>query len=282
MKIITSVKEMKKWSRQVHCEGKTIGLVPTMGCLHEGHLNLVNASIKECEYTVVSIFINPTQFGPGEDFESYPSSIETDIETLQNIGVDALFYPDQKTLYPENFQTFVEVLDKTKYLCGKNRPHFFRGVTTIVLKLFNIVNPHTAFFGEKDRQQLEIIKTMVRDLNLEVSIIGKPIIRESDGLAMSSRNQYLSIEDRTTAITLSKALESAEAHIMQGERSAKIIRTKIRQIIEAKNTAKVDYISICDPESFSEKNKINSRTLIALAVRVGKARLIDNRIIEGV
>jgi len=185
-------------------------------------------------------------------------------------------------LYPENFQTFVEVLDKTKYLCGKNRPHFFRGVTTIVLKLFNIVNPHTAFFGEKDRQQLEIIKTMVRDLNLEVSIIGKPIIRESDGLAMSSRNQYLSIEDRTTAITLSKALESAEAHIMQGERSAKIIRTKIRQIIEAKNTAKVDYISICDPESFSEKNKINSRTLIALAVKVGKARLIDNRIIEGV
>ena len=140
MKIITSVKEMKKWSRQVYCEGKTIGLVPTMGCLHEGHLSLVNASIRECEYTVVSIFINPTQFGPGEDFESYPSSIETDIETLQNIGVDALFYPDQKNLYPENFQTFVQVLDKTKYLCGKNRPHFFRGVTTIVLKLFNIVN----------------------------------------------------------------------------------------------------------------------------------------------
>ena len=172
------------------------------------------------------------------------------------------------------------MLDKTKYLCGKNRPHFFRGVTTIVLKLFNIVNPHTAFFGEKDRQQLEIIKTMVRDLNLEVSIIGKPIIRESDGLAISSRNQYLSIEDRKSALSVSQSLESAQTIIMQGERSVDAIRNKIRQIIEQKSAAEIDYIAICDPDSFAEQKEINSKTLIVLAVKVGKARLIDNRIIE--
>ena len=280
MKTIASVEEMKKWSRRVRCERKVIGFVPTMGCLHEGHLSLVKASIAECDYTVVSIFINPTQFGPNEDLGSYPRSIESDKEILQNAGIDVLFYPDHKDLYPKSFQTFVEVEDKTKYLCGKSRAGFFRGVTTIVLKLFNILNPHMAFFGEKDRQQLEVIRTMVRDLNLDITIAGKPIVRESDGLAMSSRNRYLSVEDRTSALSLSQALESAQIIITQGERSAEVIRAEIRQIIEKKNKTKIDYISVCDPESFTEQKEISSRTLIALAVQIGKARLIDNRIIE--
>ena len=280
MKTITSVEEMKKWGRQIRCEGKVIGFVPTMGCLHEGHLSLVKASIAECDHTVVSIFVNPTQFGPHEDLGSYPRNIESDKEILLNAGADVLFYPGRKDLYPKNFQTFVEVKDKTKYLCGKSRPGFFRGVTTIVLKLFNILNPHKAFFGEKDWQQLEVIRTMVHDLNLGVTIVSKPIVRESDGLAMSSRNRYLSGEDRTIALTLSQALESAQTRIMQGERSAEIIRTEIRQMIEKKNKTEVDYISVCDPESFTEQKKISSRTMIALAVRVGKARLIDNCIVE--
>ena len=280
MKTIISVEEMKKWGCQIRREGKVIGFVPTMGCLHEGHLSLVKASIAECDHTVVSIFVNPTQFGSHEDLGSYPRNIESDKEILLNAGADVLFYPDRKDLYPKNFQTFVEVEDKTKYLCGKSRPGFFRGVTTIVLKLFNILNPHKAFFGEKDWQQLEVIRTMVHDLNLGVTIVSKPIVRESDGLAMSSRNRYLSGEDRTIALTLSQALESAQTRIMQGERSAEIIRTEIRQMIEKKNKTEVDYISVCDPESFTEQKKISSRTMIALAVRVGKARLIDNCIVE--
>ena len=280
METIASVEEMKKWSHQIRCEGKVIGFVPTMGCLHEGHLSLVKASIAECDCTVVSIFINPTQFGPGEDFRSYPRTIKSDKKILRSIGIDVLFCPERKDLYPDKFETFVEVEDKTKYLCGKSRPRYFRGATTIVLKLFNILNPHAAFFGEKDRQQMEVVRTMVRDLNLEVTIIGKPIVRENDGLAMSSRNRYLSEKDRTSALSLSRALELAQTSIRQGERSAEIIRTEIRKTIEQNNGAEVDYISVCDPESFKEQKKIYSKTLIALAVRIGKARLIDNRIIE--
>ena len=280
MKTITSVEKMKKWSRRVHCEGKVIGFVPTMGCLHKGHLSLVKASIAECDYTVTSIFVNPAQFGPGEDLGSYPRSIKSDKEILRNAGADVLFYPDHKDLYPENFQTFVEVEAKSKYLCGKSRPRFFRGVTTIILKLFNILNPHAAFFGEKDRQQLEVVRTMVRDLNLDVKIVGKPIIRERDGLAMSSRNRYLSVEDRISALSLSQALESAQILIMQGERSAETIRTEIRRMVEKRSKTEIDYISVCDSESFMEQKKISFGTLIAIAARVGKARLIDNCIIE--
>ena len=280
METIASVEKMKKWSLGVRSNGKSIGFVPTMGCLHEGHLSLVRASIAEYDYTAVSIFVNPAQFGPNEDLETYPRHLESDKELLRSVGANVLFYPDQKDIYPDKFQTFIEIEDQTKYLCGKNRPGFFRGVTTIVLKLFNIVNPHAAFFGEKDWQQLEVVRTMVRDLNLEVNVIGRPIVRESDGLAMSSRNKYLSEEDRTSALSLSQALESAQVRITQGERSAETIRTEIRQMIEMKKGTIVDYISVCDPESFAEQTEISSRTLVALAVRVGQARLIDNRIIE--
>lgn len=280
MKLITSIEEMKKSSCSARCENKVIGFVPTMGYLHDGHLSLIKASVQECDYTVVSIFVNPTQFGPGEDLESYPRNLEADKELLQAAGIDVLFYPHQKDLYPDSFQTTIKVEEKTKYLCGKSRPSFFQGVTTVVLKLFNILNPHRAFFGEKDWQQLEVIRTMVRDLNIGVVIVGKPTIRESDGLAMSSRNKYLSGEDRAIALSLSQALKSAQKSIMEGESSAENIRAEIREIIEKKNNAEIDYISICDPESFKEQNKICMRTLIALAVWVDKARLIDNLIIE--
>ena len=280
MKTITSIEGMRKWSRSIHFSDKVIGFIPTMGCLHEGHLSLIKASITECDFTVVSIFVNPTQFSPNEDFGSYPRVIDSDKKILQSTGVDVLFHPERKDLYPDKFQTFVAVEDKTKYLCGKNRSGFFRGVTTIVLKLFNIVNPHIAFFGEKDWQQLEVVRTMVRDLNMEVAIVGKPIVRDNDGVAMSSRNRYLSEVGRASARSLSQALESAQARIKQGERSAETIRTEIRKTIEQNNGTEVDYISVCDPESFTEQKEICSRTLIALAVRVGKARLIDNRIIE--
>ncbi len=235
-----------------------------MGCLHEGHLSLINASLAECDSTV----------------EFYPRTLDADKELLRSTGIDVLFLPKTEKLYPDGFQSFVEVEGKTKYLCGKSRPDFFRGVATIVLKLFNIVSPHTAYFGEKDWQQLEVIRTMVRDFNLDVKISGQPIVRENDGLAMSSRNRYLSEKDRLSALAISQALETAQCRIEQGERSTEAIRNEIRQMIEQKNDAEIDYISVCDPEDFSESEEISSRTLIALAVRVGKARLIDNRIIE--
>ena len=282
MKIITSISEMQKWRRQLHLSDKLVGFIPTMGCLHEGHISLIKNSVDKCDFTVVSIFVNPTQFGPNEDFESYPRIIDSDRAILRKTGIDVLFFPEDNDIYPENFQTFVDVEDKTQYLCGKSRSGFFRGVTTIVLKLFNIIRPQIAFFGEKDWQQLKVIRTMVNDLNLEILIKSKPIVREKDGLAMSSRNQYLSAADRISARSLSQALKSAQASISKGEQSAENIRTEIRKIIELNNRIKVDYISVCDPDNFKEQSKIGPKTLIALAVRIGSVRLIDNRFIERV
>ena len=279
MKVSTSIIELKKWSSQRCFRDKVIGFVPTMGCLHEGHLSLIKASIAECDATVVSIFVNPTQFNPNEDFNSYPRNIELDKKMLHNIGIDVLFNPTQKDLYPDKYQTFVTVENKTNYLCGASRSGFFRGVTTIVLKLFNIVNPNIAYFGEKDWQQLEVVRTMIHDLNMDISIVGKPIVRDKDGLALSSRNDYLSKEDRSKALALSKALELAQNLVIKGERSAENIRTEIRKVIEQKQGTEVDYISVCDPESFAEQTEIYSKVLVALAVKVGNTRLIDNRII---
>jgi len=282
MKIITSISEMQKWRRQLHLSDKLVGFIPTMGCLHEGHISLIKNSVDKCDFTVVSIFVNPIQFGPKEDFESYPRIIDSDKAILRKTGIDVLFFPEKNDIYPENFQTYVDVEDKTQYLCGKSRSGFFRGVTTIVLKLFNIIRPQIAFFGEKDWQQLKVIRTMVNDLNMEILIESKPIVREKDGLAMSSRNQYLSAADRISARSLSQALKSAQASISKGEQSAENIRTEIRKKIELNNGIMVDYISICDPDNFKEQSKIGSKTLIALAVRIGSVRLIDNRFIERV
>ena len=280
MKIITSIDEMKRWSRLALSNNKSIGFVATMGGLHEGHLSLIKTSIAECDNTVVSIFVNPTQFSPEEDFDTYPRNIQSDKLILQTAGVDIMFNPTQQDLYPKEFQTFVTVEKKTNFLCGLSRPLFFKGVTTVIIKLFNIINPSIAYFGEKDWQQLEVVRTMVRDLNMEVSIVGKPIVRDKDGLAMSSRNDNLSISERCTALTLTQALESAQTLVIKGERSAENIRAKIRETVEKMQGTKIDYISVCNPEDFKEQTEIHSRVLVALAVRVGTTRLIDNRIIE--
>ena len=280
VRMVSSIDEMREISKSFH--GSTLGFVPTMGSLHDGHMSLVKQSLKICDHTVVSIFVNPRQFGPNEDLDVYPHDLEGDIEKLELAGVDVLFHPNRETIYPRGFKTHVQVDEITQHLCGNSRPELFKGVATVVLKLFNIVHPQHVFFGEKDWQQLKVIRTMVNDLNMEILIESKPIVREKDGLAMSSRNQYLSAADRISARSLSQALKSAQASISKGEQSAENIRTEIRKKIELNNGIMVDYISICDPDNFKEQSKIGSKTLIALAVRIGSVRLIDNRFIERV
>lgn len=280
MEVLKTLAEMKAWSRSVREDGHTLGLVPTMGYLHAGHLSLARKSMSACDRTVVSIFVNPTQFGPNEDLDTYPRNLEADRQELERLGVDALFLPTGEDMYPEGFQTYVHVEEITDKLCGTSRRELFRGVTTIVLKLFNIVQPHSAFFGEKDRQQLEVIRKMVGDLNLDVAIVGLPIIREPDGLAMSSRNQYLGKAERQTALSLHEALQQAQQLVAQGESSVATLRSRMRNIIEREGEAQVDYISVCDPQQFEELEEIQGKVMIALAVHVGKARLIDNCLIE--
>jgi pantoate--beta-alanine ligase len=280
MKVLKTLDDMKAWSRKVRQDGQTLGLVPTMGYLHAGHLSLARKSMSVCDRTVVSIFVNPTQFGPNEDLDTYPRNLEADRKELEQLGVDALFLPTGEDMYPEGFQTYVHVEEITDKLCGNSRRELFRGVTTIVLKLFNIVQPHSAFFGEKDRQQLEVIRKMVDDLNLDVEVVGLPIIREPDGLAMSSRNKYLGKVERKTALSLHEALQKAQQWVAQGESSVDALRSRMRTIIEREGQAKVDYISVCDPKRFEELEEIQGQAMIALAVHVGKARLIDNCLIE--
>lgn len=271
---------MKQRSGEVRAAGKSIGLVPTMGRLHAGHMSLVQKSLSTCDFTVVSIFINPLQFGPHEDLDTYPVDLAGDQGQLRSSGVDVLFLPGRETLYPPGYQTYVEVEEITRHLCGRSRPGFFKGVATVVLKLFNIVRPHTAFFGEKDWQQLAVVETLVRDLNLDVRIGRLPLVREEDGLALSSRNLYLSKKERPSALILSRALRTAKQRVREGENSARKIREEIREMIENHNGADVDYISVCDPESFVEQDEIQEKSLIALAVRIGKTRLIDNCIVR--
>ncbi len=282
MQIFTTVKEMRDWSAKVRSEGKTLGFVPTMGYLHEGHMSLVRKSLAECDITVASSYVNPTQFGPNEDLDTYPSSPEKDSALLVSAGVHALFRPKVEEIYPQGYASYVSVEGITEKLCGASRPNLFRGVTTIVLKLFNITAPHRAYFGEKDWQQLAVIETMVRDLNIDVEIRRLPLLREEDGLAMSSRNRYLDKEERSSALLLSRALKRAQEKTAKGERSASKIRDEIRQIIDASPQASIDYISLCDPKNFEEVTNINGKTLAALAVKIGSARLIDNCILESV
>ena len=280
LKEVSSIFEMKEISQSFRKQNLTIGLVPTMGCLHEGHLNLVKQSLKSCDRTVVSIFVNPTQFGPNEDLDAYPRQLQSDIEKLEEVGVDILFHPAKEEMYPKDYKSYIQVQDITEHLCGKSRPDLFKGVSTVVLKLFNIVQPHNAYFGEKDWQQLAVIEALVEDLNLDVVLNRVPIVREADGLAMSSRNRYLSPQERQTAMSLSRSLQEARDNIRQGTTSAKTISDSIRQGLSGKEGVEVDYISICDPKNFKKKEQICGRTLIALAVKVGPSRLIDNCIIE--
>jgi len=277
--VVTTIKEMKKVATALH--GQTIGLVPTMGYLHLGHMSLIKQSIQTCDYTIVSIFVNPRQFSPKEDLDIYPHDLSKDLEKLESAGVNALFHPEKETIYPKGFKTSVEVGEITDQLCGKSRPDLFKGVATVIVKLFNIIRPQHAFFGEKDWQQLAVIETLVRDLNIDVEIHRVPLMRESDGLAMSSRNSNLSPEERVKALCLSKSLEVAKQKIQQGVISSAQLRQSIENVISAEPGTQIDYISICDPISLKEKVEVKGQTLIALAAKIGPARLIDNCIIEG-
>lgn len=278
MQRASSTDEMKVIANSFH--GASVGFVPTMGYLHEGHMRLVKQSLSTCDHTVVSIFVNPIQFGPNEDLAIYPHDLEGDIEKLESAGVDVLFQPHRETIYPEGFKTYVQVDGITDHLCGKSRPALFKGVATVVLKLFNIVRPRHVFFGEKDWQQLAVIETMVRDLNLDISVHRVPLVREPDGLAMSSRNRYLSTEDRQKALSLSRSLEDAKEKIRLGTTATNQLKQNIKNRITAESGMQIDYISICDPVSLQEREEVKGRTLIALAVKIGSTRLIDNCIVE--
>ena len=280
MEVIKSIPEMKEKSLSFKKGGETIGFVPTMGYLHEGHLSLVRLARKKADRVVVSIFVNPLQFGPSEDYNIYPRDLERDLALLEKERVDVVFIPDEEEMYPPDFQTYVEVTKLTQGLCGAYRPGHFRGVTTVVLKLFNIVKPDLAVFGEKDYQQLRVIQQMVKDLNLDVEIIPHPIVREESGLAMSSRNTYLSEEERHSAVALYQSLKMAERVIFEGERDAERVRTLIKDYLEKFPHNKVQYVEIVDPETLERVSEINGPVLIALAVFVGSTRLIDNRLIK--
>jgi pantoate--beta-alanine ligase len=280
MEIIAEIKEMQRRSEQLRNEGKIIAFVPTMGYLHEGHLSLMREGRKRGDVVIISIFVNPTQFSPGEDFERYPRDMKRDLHLAREVGVDIVFTPSVQEMYPNGFQTYVEVEKVTKNLCGISRPHHFRGVTTVVAKLFNIVKPHLAFFGQKDCQQLVTIKRMAKDLNMDIEIIGLSTVRENDDLAMSSRNTYLNPDERKAAQSLYRSLRRGEALYRQGVRSSKVILEEIRKIIEAEKLARIDYTKICDPHTIEDVEEIENEALIALAVNVGATRLIDNLIVR--
>lgn len=283
MKVVTLKSEMKAVSDKLKKDGNTIGLVPTMGYLHEGHISLIKQSKKSCDVTVLSIFVNPTQFGPNEDFSKYPRNFKMDSEIAAREGIDFVFAPSETEMYHKNHLTYVNVDKLDKIMCGKSRPIHFRGVCTVVLKLFNIVNPDKAFFGKKDFQQLAIIKKMVKDLDIAVEIVECDIVREPDGLALSSRNKYLSKEERKNAIILHKTILFAENEIKSGKMSISAIRKKcIETILLNKFVKKVDYFDIRNPENLKEIKKIGTgtkRLLIAAAVYLGTTRLIDNKVI---
>jgi len=264
----------------VRAAGQRLGFVPTMGALHEGHLSLVRRSKREADVTVVSLFVNPAQFGPHEDFLQYPRNLERDSELLLRAGVDFLFAPPVEEIYPADFQTYVTVERVAAPLEGASRPGHFRGVATIVAKLFHIVQPDSAYFGRKDAQQCAVIKQMVRDLNLPVEIVVCPIVREPDGLALSSRNAYLSAEERQAALILHRSLTHARDLILAGEHETPKIITQMRQLIAGEPRARIDYVEAVDPDGFTPRVRLEGSTLIALAVRIGSTRLLDNLLIE--
>ena len=280
IRLLREIKEMKTWAERVRREGATIGFVPTMGYFHEGHLALMRRARELADKVVVSIFVNPIQFGPKEDFASYPRDLERDAKLAEEIGVDLLFVPEAEEMYPSGYQTFVEVTELSKPLCGAKRPGHFRGVATVVLKLFNIVRPHLAVFGLKDYQQYLVIRQMVKDLNLDVEIVGHPIVREEDGLAMSSRNTYLTPEERKSATCLYQALVLAERRVREGEREAQRLKDELSRFILSHPYTRIDYIEFCDPETLAPVEHLEGETLLALAVFVGRARLIDNAFIR--
>jgi len=281
VRVVHRVDEMQSLGEQTRLSGEGIGLVPTMGFFHEGHLELMRIARNLADTVVVSLFVNPTQFGENEDLAAYPRDLERDLAGAEAAGVDLLFVPSVEEMYPEGFQTAVHVDRLTRGLCGPFRPGHFDGVATVVAKLFHIVKPHVAVFGQKDYQQLAVISRMVQDLNMDVRIVGAPTMREPDGLAMSSRNLYLSPEERKAALCLSESLNLAQELVDAGERDADTIRSAVETHIQRAPFTRIDYVTLCHPDTLEEVKTIEQEALLALAVFVGRARLIDNRIIDG-
>jgi pantoate--beta-alanine ligase len=276
MKIIKPVKEMQMFSEALRSKGKKIAFVPTMGYFHDGHLSLMKEGRNRGDCLIISIYVNPTQFGPGEDFEKYPRDFERDRRLAESVGVDVIFYPDNKGVYPENYQTYVDVERVTRNLCGLSRPGHFRGVTTVCAKLFHIVKPHSAIFGKKDFQQIVTIKQMVHDLNMDLEVIGMTTVRDPDGLAMSSRNVYLTPQERESALSLSRSLKLAKNMYEGGENNSSHILEKVTSFIEGHPYTRIDYAKICHTKTLEDAVQTNGETVLALAVRVSSTRLIDN------
>jgi pantoate--beta-alanine ligase len=280
MQILVDKKEVRRICEEKRCGGIRIGFVPTMGALHEGHLSLVKRAVAQCGFVVVSIFINPIQFGPNEDFEKYPRNIDEDLRLLESAGTDLIYMPDKSSMYPSGYATYITVERLTNGLCGQSRPGHFRGVATVVAKLFNTVKPHVAVFGQKDAQQVVVIQRMVKDLDMNIEIDVGPIIRESDGLAMSSRNRYLDPEERHEAAILYKALCEAESMANSGVDNADAIISRVREIITTMPKAHIEYTEIVDRDDLIPVADISGGALLALAVHFGKTRLIDNTVLS--
>lgn len=280
IKIVHTIEEVRTQVKEWRKNGESVGLVPTMGYLHEGHQSLIKKSVEQNDKTVVSVFVNPMQFGPTEDLESYPRDLNADAKLCTETGADLIFNPEPEEMYKNGFCSFVDMIGPTAELCGKSRPIHFRGVCTVVSKLFNIVQPDRAYFGQKDAQQLAVIKRMVLDLNVPIEIIGCPIIREDDGLAKSSRNTYLNDEERKAALILSKTIFMGKKLVEDGLTDARELVRLMKENIETEPLAKIDYVEVVDFNDISIKDEISDNTLVAMAVYIGKTRLIDNFIVE--
>jgi pantoate--beta-alanine ligase len=276
MQVAKTVREVRAWIKLARADGKTVGFVPTMGYFHEGHLNLMRRAKAECDLCVVSLFVNPTQFGPSEDFQRYPRDFARDAAMAESVGVDLLFAPEVEEMYPEGYQTYVEVTEITRRLEGAARPGHFRGVATVCTKLFNIVQADRAYFGKKDYQQLKVIQRMVRDLNIPIEIVPCETVREPDGLAMSSRNVYLKPDERRAATVLYRALCAGRDAILAGERNGKRVQELVETVIASEPLVKPEYVDVADAESLDPLEELRGEVLISLAARVGVARLIDN------
>lgn len=280
MRILETIVQVKEFVQAAKQQGKTIGLVPTMGALHEGHLTLMREAKQQHQVVIASIFVNPTQFGPNEDLARYPRDLAGDSEKAASAGVDAIFHPQPSEMYPKGYVTYVEVEGITERLCGQSRPGHFRGVATVVTKLFNIVQPDAAYFGQKDAQQVLVIQRMVEDLHLPVKVIVVPIVREADGLAMSSRNRYLQPKERQGALVLSRSLQLAQELVVAGERNRDSLCRKVRQYIEQEPLAEIDYVEVYSYPDLQAPEQLAAKNIVALAVRIGTTRLIDNVILE--
>jgi pantoate--beta-alanine ligase len=279
MKVVGTIKEVRELVKNWKKDGETVGFVPTMGYLHEGHGSLITKAREDNDKVVVSIFVNPMQFGPTEDLDSYPRDLEKDSRFCESLGVDLIFHPEPEEMYHEDFSSYVDMSVLTEELCGLSRPVHFRGVCTVVNKLFNIVQPDNAYFGEKDAQQLAIIKHMVQDLNMDVNVVGCPIVREEDGLAKSSRNTYLSAEERKAALILSKTVALGKKLVAEGETDADVLVAKMKANIETEPLAKIDYVKAVNGLTMQQQKEIKAPMLVAMAVYIGKTRLIDNFIL---